>query len=252
MNKLSHWGSLTRGPILWGAVFVSVTVGHMFGCAPTSAKFEGNVNRVERSLDDLRAYQAEQTAQISALQTQLRELTGRLDEVEHAQTARMSADVGALQQDLSSLKRRVPPPAMVPAVPLEEDEALAANRSDDAAHLLMDALGALREGNYSEALLRLKDSLNVSYGGELTPTVLFWTGVAFDGSGDTKKALAAYNEIVTQYPKYHRAALALLRQGSVFIRLGDSKVAALTFKKLISTYPKSPEADQAKARLKDL
>ena len=69
---------------------------------------------------------------------------------------------------------------------------------------------------------------------------------------DNGKALAAYHEVVTKYPKHQRAALALYRQALVFIRLKDSKTAGLTLRKLIAEFPGSSEAAQAKEKLKDL
>ena len=51
--------------------------------------------------------------------------------------------------------------------------------------------------------------------------------MAADGLGDNRRALAAYGEMIADYPKHPRASLALLRQGSVFIRLGDVNTARL-------------------------
>lgn len=217
------------------------------GCA--AGQLDAKVKRLETSMGDIRGFQAEQTSQISNLQTQVRQLTGRLEELEFSQNKRIGTEVSDLKRDLSTLKRRVPPPANVPVAPLEEDEAMADRLGDPVGPQFADALLKLRSGSYSDALTSFQALLQGSSGSEWAPNVLFWLGVTYDGLGETRNSLSEYNDLVTQYPSHRRAPLSLIRQASVFMKLGDKDTATLTLKKLISDYPNSVEASQAKERL---
>lgn len=220
-------------------IYLTLTLS-IIGCAPSN--LEQRLKRLESALNDVRSFQAEQTTEIANVRQEIRRLTGKTEEIEFAQTKRLGTEFDTLKQDLSSLKRRVPPPANVPITPLEEDENLAARYGFQS---FSDALLRLREGNYSEALLLLQSSAGTP---EIAANVQFWTGVAYDGMGENKNALTSYNDVVTQFPKHRRASQALLRQASLFEKIGDGKVADLALQKLLADYPDSPEAAQVKQK----
>jgi TolA-binding protein len=210
------------------------------------------VDSLERSIKDIRSLQADQTTQMFELNTRLRQLTGHLEELEYGQKRHVSSNLQALQADVTNLRRRVPPPAVVPAMQLESDEALAAKLPPEPSRLFNNALVKLREGQFQDALSILQTVSGMGNGRLWQANAMFWIGVCHDGLGDNTSALTAYHKMASAFPKHERAPLALFRQGSVFIRLGDSKTAKLTFQKLIAEYPDSTEAARAKERLKDL
>jgi TolA-binding protein len=234
---------------MYRVVFVAA-VALLSGCvAPGVAK---DIDKLERSVSDLRAMQAEQTDVISALDSQLRALSGRVEEMEFAQTKRFGSDLSALKEDISSLRRRVPPPAVVPIPELEADEAWASSLPAESAQVFTDGLSLLREGKFGDALPLLQSVLEQTSSSPKAAVPLFWQGVAFDGLSDNRGALKAYSEVVSRHPKSNRAASALYRQSMVFVRLGDKKTATLSLRKLLDDYPKSPEAAMAKDKLKEL
>jgi len=213
---------------------------------------EQKVSRLERSLNDMRAFQAEQTETINSLDAQVRQMSGRVEEMEFAHNKRLGNDLSALKEDLSSLRRRVPPPAVVPAAELEVDEVWANSLTGEPQLLVSDALGRLREGKFDDALPLLQNAVSQLRGTDKAAVALFWQGVAHDGLGDDRSALRSYADVVYQYPKSQRAASSLLRQSSVLTKLGDKKTAALSLRKLIDDYPRAPEASVAKERLREL
>lgn len=229
-----------------------VTLLGVSACAGTSREVQREVMRLENSLADLRNFQAEQTTQISNLSASLREIEGRVEKLEYSQRHQFGSDLTTLKRDLSDLRRRVPPPPIVPGQALDEDEALLAELPKDVAVPFDQALAALRQGRFNEAVPLLRTAIDNSGSNEWVAYLYFWLGVAYDGLGDNTKALGAYHTVVSQYPKQVRTPLALLREASVFIRLKDTKTAALTLKKLITEFPASSEARIAKERLKDL
>lgn len=213
----------------------------------------GKVAKLERSLSDLRAMQAEQTESINSLDSQIKLMAGRIEELEFSQGRKLGSDLSALKDDVSALRKRIPPPAGVPIAELEADEAWAEKLADETKRIFLDGLALVREGKYADAAPLFENAAAQvrSEAGPVGP-ILFWLGVAYDGLSDNKGALRSYAESVGQYPKSHRAPTSLMRQSDVFVRLGDTKTAQLSLKKLIDDYPKAPEALEAKDRLRQL
>ncbi len=208
------------------------------------------VSRLERNVTDLRALQAEQTESINSLDSQIKLLAGRLEELEFSQNRKLGSDLSALKEDLSALRKRVPPPAGVPVAELEADEGWARELPEETGRIFLDGLALIREGKFADAAPLLDNAVEQSQSTGKAGVVLFWQGVAYDGLLDNRSALRSYAEVVGRYPKSHRAAASLLRQSDVFVRLGDKKTAQLSLKKLVEDYPKSPEAVEAKDKLK--
>jgi TolA-binding protein len=208
------------------------------------------VSRLERNVSDLRALQAEQTESINSLDSQIKLIAGRLEELEFSQNKRLGTDLSALKDDLSALRKRMPPPAGVPIAELEADEAWAKDLPVDSGRIFLDGLALVREGKFADALPLLENAVEQTESTGKGGVILFWQGVANDGLLDNKGALRSYAEVLARYPKSHRAPASLLRQSDVFSRLGDKKTAQLSLKKLLEDYPKSPEAVEAKDKLK--
>jgi len=235
------------GRILVGAAVVSV----MTACAPKLDTLQVDVSRLDRNVGDLRNLQAEQVTEVAMLRTELRQLAGRLDEIEHAQREKLG-NLTTMQGDLSRLSQRMPPPAIVPVQALEEDEGSISDLPVDVGQRFADGLARIRAGNFAQAGAPLQEALDLGPTNAWAPQILFWIGLVGEATSDLPKAAASYLEIVSRFPKHSRTPLALLRQGTVFIRLGDKKAARLAFKKLTADFPKSPEAARARERLKDV
>jgi TolA-binding protein len=225
-------------------------VSMLSGCA--AYDLGKKVSRLERSISDLRGLQAEQTESLNSLDAQLKLMSGRLEELEFSSNRRIGSDLTALKDDLSALRKRIPPPPGVPTAELEADEGWAKGLSDETQRLFLDALGMMREGKFADAVPLLENAAEQTQDTDKAGPVLFWLGVAHDGLLDNKGALRAYAGSISQYPKSHRAPASLLRQSEVFFRLGDKKTAQLSLRKLIDDYPKAPEVLEAKERLRQL
>lgn len=221
------------------------------GCS-SGGKIENDFERLDRSLENMRSVQADQTTQIAAMQTLIQQLQGRIEEFEFNQNRRIASEVTAPRDDLHNLTKRVPPPPIVPASTLEDDEAALGSFPPNVAGSFNEAFIKLREGRFADALPLFQGFVQSGGSGEWVPMGQFWLGVTYDGLGENRNALASYNDLISQYPHSPRVPLALLRQGSVLVRLGDSKSAALVYKKITAEYPKTVEAAQAEAKLKNL
>jgi TolA-binding protein len=228
----------------------SVVISFFVGCV--SPELQAKVDRLDGGMKDMRSFQAEQTSKISTLDSELRQLSGRVEELEYAQNRRIGGDLDNLKRDLTDLRRRVPPPPIVPADVLERDEVLAQNMPHELGSVFGDALANIRAGKFGEALPQLREARVVGEGTEWAPEIIFWSAVVFDGSGDNRSAVDGYHALVSNYPRHAKASLALYREASALIRLGDSKMAVIVLKKLIQDYPRSSDAARAKEKLRDL
>lgn len=224
----------------------------VFSACSETAHLQRQIDKMEQSLNSMRTIQASHTSDIEVLQSDVRSLTGRLDETEHYQEQRIGKEVLGLREDISNLKTRVPPPAIVPSAALESDESFLQTLNSSASRLVLDSLVFLREAKYREAEALLANGLEYGAQDPAYAYAIFWNGVAADGRGDNTAALRGYNELAVQFPKHPRTPLALLRQADVFVRLRDRNAASFALKKLIADYPKSTEAGTARQKLADL
>lgn len=223
---------------------VVVMVVVLCGCSASDSRYRQDLARVERSLQDLRALQAEQSAQITAIEGSLHTLQGRYE------VASRDAAVPGVMGGASNLSQALHP--LVPADLLAEDEALAETIPGEAGRLLRNALVKVREGSFAEAIPIVEQAISLSFGTQLLPRLFFWKGVCFDGLGDLKGALASYNDLISGFPENALVPATLLRQASLFVRLRDSQLAKLTLQKLIAEYPSSPAAAEAREKIRKL
>lgn len=221
-----------------------------FGCA--EGKFRADIQRLKSDLEDARGFQAEQTSKLASLESDVRRLSGRVDELEFQQNQRLGSALNTIKGDLTSLRRRIPPPPIVPVQALEQDEDAMLSLPGPLAEPLSEGFGALRDGNYRRALEELERAMGPAFDAEWVPGVLFWKAVAFEGLNDHRSAIQQYLALTSEYPRYPRMSLVLLRQASVFARLGDRAAARVALNKLIADYPRSDEVATARQRLKEL
>ena len=224
----------------------------VFSACSDTVSLERKLDRLEQSLNSMRSIQASHTSDLDTLHSEMQSLGGRLDEIQHFQDQRIGREVSVLRDDISSLKSRVPPPAIVPTAALEEDEPLLQGMNTSASRLVLDAIVFIREAKYSEADALIQNALEYGVEDAGFPYALFWGGVAADGRADTSNALRSYNEVVVKFSKHTRAPLALSRQADVFLRLRDKNAATFALKKLAADYPKTVEAATAKQKLAEL
>ncbi|NMC64159.1 MAG: tetratricopeptide repeat protein, partial [SAR324 cluster bacterium] len=142
------------------------------------------------------------------------------------------------------------PPSIVPLAPLEEDETFAKTLPANASRVFSQALSKIREGNFQESLSSLQQLIQQGEKTEWSANVLFWLGVTYDGLGEDKNALRAYNDLIVQFPRHKRVPLALYRQSQNLQRLGDKKSANLLLRKIVGEYPDTSEGARAKEDLK--
>lgn len=217
-----------------------------------NSKLQDRLDTLEKNLQDIRVVHAELTSRIDGVENHTRQVTGKVEELEHTQTSQIGGidgDVGSLKQELSRLGKRIPPPALVPLIALEEDEGRATAYGGEESRYFSNALTRIRTGSYTESVSLFRQLLNISQNRDLAGRALFWVAVSEEGLGNHTGALQAYHQFSQLYSGHPRLPLSLLRQASVFLRLRDTDTARLTLHKLIAQFPSSIEAREAQIKL---
>jgi len=225
-------------------LFVTLVINLTFfvGCAEN---LQRDIVLLQSELNRVKSMQSEHVTSITELQTDVDRLRGQIEVLEHNRGAGSSA-VAQLEERVSTLLQRVPPPKGVPVYALEEDQGkgLTSGRialSSAYRNRYNRGLDLLREGNYNAALPLLESCLDDMNTPEANGTILFWIGVTLGQLGEDKRALRAYNDVVIRFPKSTRAPSSLLRQAKLFEILGDTTTAKIMYKKLKTDYPNARE-----------
>ncbi len=219
-----------------GTIFGFLAALAFSGCIPNQPS-----PRSEGDLSDVRSLQTEQMTLIASIRTELRELNGRMDELEHRQSS-----LSAMAEQISAVSRRLPPPVGVPIAELELTERMADSQADS---LLSEALVSVRGGKYKAAIDTLDRAIATN---GARSSYLYWLGLSHELFGTLEKALGAYHECASSFTKDAFAPAALSRQAEIFVKLSDKNSAKLTLQKLIASYPGSTYSQNAKGRLKSL
>lgn len=206
------------------------------------------VQELESDLSDIRSLQADYAADLTDLKTKLREVSGRLEEVEY----RVAGKTQQLQQTLEQFSRRVPPPAGVPEDLLNADDEAIGRNSSEAAQLFKSGLQMLRAGDF-EGSIKAFDSFVQTYPDTaFTDNAFFWAGIAKTKLGLYDRAIVSFSEVFQRFPAEDRVAPALYYLAEAFLKLGSREDARLTLEKLISDHPKSSYAGLASKKMRDL
>lgn len=212
----------------------------------------GRVNELEESMksefSDVRAIQAQHTAQISELQAEIRTLQGKIEELGYVARGKTQE----LEDRLKTFGSRVPPPEGVPADLLAEDEERIGRNTGPAADAYRSGLEQMRIGDFEAARATFESFVAQNPDTTFSDNAHFWTGVALEKLGLYDRAIVSYSDVFRNYPAEDRAPVAMYRLAEVFLKIQSAEDAQLTLQKLIDDYPKSEYAARAKGRLQEL
>lgn len=236
--------SKTNLVLLIGVLAVLLT-----GCSDGRiTQLEETTKKLKAEIADIRSLQAEQTTSLRSMNSELRSLTGRVEEVQHVSTGKTQE----LEQTISKLKSRVPPPAGIPEALLNEDDERIAPNSGAAADQYRQALQQIRTGDFEAARTTLRSFADSNPGTAFTDNALFWLGIVAQRLGQVDQSVGYFSEVFQKYPAEDFVAPALFYLAESLQKLGSKQDAVLTLQKLIDEHADSPLVPQAKAVLAQL
>ncbi len=211
-------------------------------------QLEDDTRHLKSEIADIRSLQAQQSSHINEIRSQIRNISGNVEEIQHVSIGKTKE----LEASISQLKSRVPPPAGVPEDLLNQDDDRIAAIKGESADLYRDALGEVRAGNFESAKTKLSQFIEANPGTAFTDNAIFWLGIVYEKLGQADRAIISYSEVFQKYPAEDMVPAALYHLSDAFLKIGSKSDAVVTLQKLIEEHPNSPMAAAGVEKLKQL
>jgi tol-pal system protein YbgF len=204
------------------------------------------VNKVANALNGLQTalqkQQSEGGSKVDQLSGQIQSLNDSLDELKArlAKVSKQLEDMQAAQQSLGAqqVQQQAQQKAMSDAPP---PDVLYNNAFRD------------YNGNKNDlALQEFSDYIKFYPNTDLAGNCYFYLGELQFRQGNYQQAVQSYDAVLQNFPSGNKAASAQLKKGFSLIELGKQDDGVSELRHLIQRYPHSPEALQARERLRKL
>lgn len=200
-----------------------------------------NVNRMNTAVSSLEKRLGEQNADAAAkvedVSSQVQALHDTLDELK-ARLGKISQqldDMNAARENLGAAAGG-PPPAQAPP--------------PDA--LYNNALRDFTAARYPLSGQEFADYLKFYPATDKAGNAQFYLGEIAYRQKNYEQAVREYDKVLEQYPGNNKSAAAQLKKGYALVELGQQDAAIRELQSLVARYPRSPEATQARDRLRRL
>ena len=171
----------------------------------------------------------------------------RLTEGFKAQEGQLKAREDELRE-LQKTFQQQPVPVSVPADQAE----ISAAESDAIRRDYESAWRVLEKKDYRLAISRFRDFLQKHPKSRLASNAQYWIGESHYTLREFDQAILEFDAVRSRYPQAEKVAAALLKQGLAFAELGEKVNARLILQEVVEKYAQSPEAAQAKQKLRSL
>jgi tol-pal system protein YbgF len=118
--------------------------------------------------------------------------------------------------------------------------------------LYKKASGDLINGDTKQAMAEFQDYLKYYPDGDRAENCNFFIGEIYYTNGDFQRAIDYYHDVIDRYPEGNKTAAAYLKLGFALLELRQKTDAAKELHLLIKKFPHSDEAKRAQDRLKGL
>ena len=247
------------------------------GCASTPPEadpvqlklndLDARITRIERIV----ANQVEAAQHLDEVQSNVRQLRGRLEELEHSNEA-----LAKQQRDLyADLDKRLAAAGGAAAGAAAAGGAAAGGASGETAAaggaatpgaaagaaagnapssveqaVYSQAFDALKAGSYSVAITGFKDFLGTYPASALAENAQYWLGEAYYVNHDYEAAAIAFRTVLKKWPDSRKAPDALLKLGYTQYAQKQNAAARATLAEVMRKYPGSDSAKLAAERLR--
>lgn len=199
--------------------------------------------------------QAHLQARLDAIQADINELRGHLEELSHdiatLRLAGIENRIARIETFLGFEVQRVVPPTHVSGetkeltvFPSEEKVEI-----QDPEVLYREAYKLYESGLFVQAREKFKEYLGLFPNTDKSDNAQFWIGECYYSQKRYEEAILEYEKVIRDYPKSNKIPGALLKQGLAFYELGDKTSSRLLLEKVTKDYPHTNEAKIASRRL---
>jgi tol-pal system protein YbgF len=110
----------------------------------------------------------------------------------------------------------------------------------------------LEKRDYRIAIGRFKDFQKKHPKSNLAANAQYWIGESHYALREFDQAIIEFDAVRTKYPEAAKVPAALLKQAYAFAELGEKSNARLLLQEVVEKYAQTPEATQAKQKMKSL
>ena len=204
------------------------------------------VNKVATALNGLQTTLAKQQgdsgSKVDQVSGQVQALNDTMDEIKVrlSKVTKQLEDMQAAQQSLGAQQ----------AQQQAQQQAMAAAPPPDV--LYNNAVRDYNGGKNDLALQECSDYIKFYPNTDLAGNCYFYLGEIQFKQANYQQAAQSYDQVLQNFPSGNKAASAQLKKGFALIELGKQDDGVTELRRLIQRYPHSPEALQARDRLRKL
>jgi tol-pal system protein YbgF len=221
-------------------------------------KLATSIGSMQKSLQDV---QANSGARLDTMSTQVQGLSDNLEEIK-SRLGKLNQQLVDLQNAVQSIDAKIPGGAAAPATGLPTPTAGLASPAGSSAvpsgpapsanTLYENGLRDIQSGKYDLARSEFQDYLKYYSNTDLASNAQFYLGEILYKQKQYNEAVAAYDKVLTNYPKSFKLGPARLKKGMALLDLGQKSAAIREFREVIRAFPGSEEDRLARAKLKEL
>lgn len=203
-----------------------------------------SANKVTAAIDGLQStinkQQQDRAAQVDQISGQIQALNDSLDElkVRLAKLSKGFEDMQAAQQSMAAQQSQTQ----------QQAQAMAQAPPPDV--LYNNALRDFNGGKNDLATQEFSDYVKFYPNTDLAGNSYYYLAEMEYKAGDYQRAVANYDLVLQNFPSGNKAASAQLKKGFALIELGKQDEGDQELKHVIQRYPRSPEATQARDKLR--
>jgi len=210
-------------------------------------KIQELTGKVEENSHLLKGAIEEDTTNVDAMVSKMKELSSMLDELK----PRIEKVESSLRFKPSVTAKTTGPEKVLPVQETpKKDISTSQEKKLTESETYDRALGYYRDDRYEEAMAGFKNFLTLYPTSDLADNAHFWIGECYRALKKYEEAILAYQKVINGYPKGNKVPSAMLQQALTFEKINDTTTANLVFKKLVKNFPKTKEAEIARKRLK--
>ncbi|MGD1211981.1 MAG: tol-pal system protein YbgF [Candidatus Acidiferrales bacterium] len=221
-------------------------------------KMNGEMGVLQKTVQEV---QANTGARIDTMTQQTQGLSDNLQDVQ-ARVGKLSQQLTDMQNLLQSIDAKVSggapgaaaPGAAAPGGPgaVNAPGPGAATSPTSADTLYQNALRDYGSGNYSLSRQEFSDYIKNFPSNDLASNSQFYLGEIAYAQNDFKGAIAAYDDVLANYPKSFKLAASLMKKGMAELELGMKASAIRDLREVVRHYPGTDEATRAQAKLREI
>jgi tol-pal system protein YbgF len=224
--------------------------------------FNDNINRLSGTMASLQKsvqdVQANSGARLDTMSTQVQGLSDNLEEIK-SRLGKLNQQLVDLQNAVQSIDAKTSGGGgAAPATPTAGvaspggSPAAPSGPAPSANTLYENGLRDIQTGKYDLAHSEFQDYLKYYGNTDLASNAQFYLGEILYKQKQYSDAVAAYDKVLTNYPKSFKLGPARLKKGLALLDLGQKSAGVRELREVIRTFPGSDEDRLARAKLKEL